>query len=173
MNRKPKYKSLLPIFFSLALLLCARSEVATAVDWNGCGGDLDDVHDEADNAADAARDAGEAKDDLDSKRDELESCSDDCEDARSEYEEAKSDLEDKINSAKDELSTLESDIQLASAACGYELGSGGASHTTSKRPNPCSVYQRYKNRLPLATILKTCQGSMSEVECKKCLGVGK
>lgn len=169
-------KSKLPAVVVLMLaLFCARAEAARPYDWSSCASDLDDVHNESDDAADAAREADEAQEELDSKRNDLESCSDDCEDARSEYEEAKSDLEEKIDNVKNELSMLASNISSASATCGHDLGSveGTASHTSSTHSSPCSIYLRYKNQLPLATILKTCTGSMSESECKKCLGVGK
>lgn len=171
---KPSHKSLALVVFTLVLVFCAHSKPALAVDWSGCAADLDDIQNESESAADAARDADEAQEELDSKRSDLESCSDDCDDARSDYEDAKSDFEDKIADAKSELSTLQSNIQSASASCVYDLGSGGStSPRYTKRPDPCSVYQRYKNRLPLATILKTCTSSMSESECKKCLELSK
>ena len=159
----------------LLVMFCGRSQVVAA-DWSSCASDLDDVHTASDDAADAARGgADEAKEDLESKRSDLELCSGDCDIERSDYDDAKSELEDKIHAVKGELSTLDSNIQAASTSCEYELGSsaGNSLHAKSKPFDPCSIYQRNKDRFPLKTILNICMGSMSESECKKCLGVGK
>jgi hypothetical protein len=165
------------LFAAFLFTVCvpSNSSMATASDWGACASDLDDVHSASDDAADAAREAQEAQDDLESKRSDLTSCSDDCESERSEYDGAKSELEDKVSNLKSELSDLDSKIRSATDSCHYEMGSPTAAvtHRASTRPTPCSVYQRYRKRLPLNTIVKICTGSMSVSECKKCLGATK
>ncbi len=172
-NRKLK-----PIPLAALMLLnvpfCYPCHVLAA-DWSSCASDLDDVHSASDYASDAAREAHEAQEDVESKRSDLESCSSDCDIERSDYEDANSELADKVDALEGELSTLDSRIRDASASCEYELGASAAiePHPKSKSSSPCAIYQRYKGRLPLETILKVCSRSMSESECRKCLGVGK
>ncbi len=172
--------SSLTFLMLLTVFFCDHRQVLGA-DWNSCASDLDDVRSASDDASDAAQEADEAQEDLDSKRSDLQSCSGDCDIERSDYEDAKSELEDKVDNLKSELSTLDMQVRDASDSCKYELGGSApvaprrksASHPESKSSGPCTIYQRYKGRLPLETIIKVCSSSMSESDCKKCLGVEK
>lgn len=164
-------KGVLVAAFSL-LLLFAEARPCHATDFDECADDLDSIHSSSDDAADAAREAQDAKDDLESKQSDLEACAGDCEMEHSEYEDAKTELQDKIDSLKDELSTLDSHISSAGISCGYELGPMDASKARLKPSDPCAMYKRYKNRLPVNTLLKICKGTMTEPECSKCLGIG-
>jgi septal ring factor EnvC (AmiA/AmiB activator) len=158
---------------TLFFLVLART-VALGVDWSACANDLDDVHQESDEATDAAREAADAEEELETQRSNVESCSGDCESERSDYEDAKEDFQGKSASATTELDDLNSKISEASISCAYGLGSTtqARSHQkVSRAYNRCSLYQRYKGRLPLASILKVCATSMSETDCRKCLGM--
>jgi hypothetical protein len=159
--------------FAVAVLLACNRSTARAADWGTCANDLDDVHSASDDAADAAREAQEAQDDLESKRSDLSLCSDDCEIERSAYKDAKSELEAKVSNLKSELSDLDSKVRSTNVSCRYDMGSTVAVTHSASSKSPCSVYQRYRKRLPLNTIMKVCMGSMSESECKNCLGVTK
>jgi hypothetical protein len=164
----------------LTVSICDHRQVLGA-DWSGCASDLDDVHSASDDASDAAQAADEAQEDLDSKRSDLQSCSDDCDNERSDYEDAKSELADKVDELKSDLSTVDLRVREASDSCKYELGGSApiaSPHKSAPRPESkssgsCATYQRYKGRLPLATIIKVCSSSMSESECRKCLSVDK
>lgn len=165
----------LRVCLPLLLVLAARS-VVRGVDWSACASDLDDVHQASDDATDAAQEADEAQQELESQRSNVESCSDDCESERSDYEDAKDDFEEKSASAENELDNLDLKIRGASASCGYDSGSPGRAplHRTVPRVNArCALYRRYEERLPLASILKVCVTSMSEPDCRKCLGIEK
>jgi hypothetical protein len=170
-----KTSSLLFAYVALLLLLIAPRSCAFAADWSACASDLDDVHQASDDASTAANEANEAEEDLESKRSDLDSCSGDCESERDDYESAKEDFDDKKDSARGELDTLDLKIRDASASCGYDLGAPVAASQHRSQlapPDRCSISQRYKGRLKIETILKVCKGSMSEAECKKCLGIG-
>jgi hypothetical protein len=171
------HKTSSPLFACavLVLLMVPRSR-AFAADWSACASDLDDVHQASDDASTAANEANEAQEDLESKRSDLDSCSDDCDSERDDYESAKEDFEEKEDSARGELDTLDLKIRDASASCGYDLSSSVAASPHRSSPasvDRCSILLRYKARLPLESILKVCKSSMSEADCKKCLGVAK
>lgn len=158
------------------LIWLSPPKVFGAADWGTCASDLDDVRQASDDASSAAEETQSAQEELESARDALSTCSGDCETERSEYDDARDDLHTKTDELRDDFSTLDDKISFASSSCEYELG-GPPTHprqraaSSTKAVDRCAPYKRYKGRLPDGTILTVCTKHMSELECKRCLGV--
>lgn len=156
--------------FAFFLFVALSSTLVLSSDWTGCANDLDRLHR-------AARDASEAANGVKSKADDFENCKqfpniydlmrDHCRNAASDYQSALSTLEN-------ELSTVNSRVRSVNLSCGGDLSSVGSSSTRPQTPDfensMCNLYRGYKNKLPLETLIETCMQSLSEMECRKCLG---
>ncbi len=149
---------------SLAALLSA----ASAADWGSCAYDLDRLRR-------AVRDAADKANDVKSKAEELENCRlfpstfdymrDRCRSIAFDYQSA-------VNSLESELSMVDSRIRSVRLSCGYNFGdlrSPVGAPQQSYRDRLCELYRSYKGKVPLEGLLKICEQSMSEAECKKCL----
>jgi hypothetical protein len=135
---------------TLVALAATASPLSRLASWSSCSDDLDSLKSAASDASDAAHQARNAEDDL-------ESCTGEsgCRSARSEYEDAK----DKIEG---ELDDVASKIRSVTNSCGVDL-------TAPK--TPCELLHRYQRRFSPEVVLQLCKGSMSDAECKKCLGL--
>lgn len=149
-----------------------------AADWSSCHDDLDTLHSRASDASDAAEQVSQAADELETKRQEWQDCRafpevhdllrDGCQSQRSDYESARDEYESAKSTLESELDDVDSAIRSASASCGYSFTAGTS--TPRARVDPmCRLLQRYKGRVPPATLLETCKKSRSEADCKRCL----
>ena len=150
--------------------LCAWS-VAYTADWDSCADDLDRLRR-------VARDATDAANEVKSKADDFENCRrypdmydlmrDRCQSKAYDYKSAVSTLES-------ELDTVDRRVRFVNSSCGIDISSIGSapaakSRTPSSQNRMCNLYRSYKNKLPIKTLIETCTKSMSETECRKCLG---
>jgi len=156
--------------FAVLFFVALGSTLVHSSDWSGCANDLDRLHRTTRNAADIANG-------VKTKANDFENCKmypniydfmqDRCRTMASDYQSALSSLEN-------ELSTVNRRIRSANSSCGVDLSSIGSSSTkpqTSDFENSmCNMYLDYKNKLPIETLIKICLQSLSEMECRKCLG---
>lgn len=157
-------KSVKEMVAVIVFLLAASPSVSLATDWDSCASYLDDLRRAASDASDAAEEAS-------SQHDEAENCDesvdfDDCESERDEFETAASD-------AESELDTVVSRMRAVSSTCDLTLS--GSWRSVPSRPAPktrCSSFQRFKGKLPLATLMETCAKVIPAAECARCLSGG-
>ena len=159
----------------LSLLVCVfvvfLPILAISANWDSCADDLDSLRR-------AARDAADAANGVKSKSDDFENCKrypdiydlmrDRCRSKAYDYQSVLSNLEGELN-------TVNRRVRSVSSSCGMDLSAiGTPSYAKPKIPgsdNPmCDMYRSYRKKLPLKTLIKTCAQSMSEAECRKCLG---
>ncbi len=173
------------IVFVAVVPVCGVVGPATAADWSSCEDDLDGLRRAASDANDVAESVKSAADDLESKRDDLESassqlqlCTGDCwyerqryRSARDDYRSAKDDYESATSDLRSELDTVGSRVRAVEASCEYPLASAAGARRSRPPVNKmCALFQRYKGRLPDAALIDSCKKSMSEEECRRCLG---
>jgi hypothetical protein len=150
--------------------LCAWS-VAYTADWDSCADDLDRLRR-------AARDATDAANEVKSNADDFENCKrypdmydffrDRCQSKAYDYKSAVSTLESELN-------TVDRRVRSVNSSCGIDISSirsapAARSRAPSSENRMCDLYRSYKNKLPMKNLLEACTKSMSEAECKKCLG---
>ncbi len=84
------------------------------------------------------------------------------------------DYQSAVNTLENELGTIDNRVRSANSSCGTELSSLGSAQKMSIEPSSgnhiCDLYRSYKNKLPIESLIKGCMNSMSESECRKCLG---
>lgn len=156
-----------PIFFVLLVVSTTLAYAPSVRDWNSCQDDLDRVRR-------AARDASDKAGEADSKAQELQNCQnfpdtfdllrDGCRSYRWDYESAVADIES-------ELDTLNSRIKNAQSSCNFNFASSSSPSTAPTQTDNCSVFRKYKGRLPDADILNVCSRYMQREACQKCLAL--
>ena len=165
-----------------AILVISWVFPAQAADWDSCAYDLDRAQRAARDASGAAEEAESTKGNFESAKDELQSCltfpdiydlmGDQCQSYRWDYESARSSYESALSNLESELDTVDRRLRSVEWSCDYQFSRSSVTGTPRrKKRTPCALYQRYKSSLPAATILKVCRQSMTEAECKKCLGI--
>jgi hypothetical protein len=142
------------------LALCLFVGPVWAASYSSCRGDLDDLKRRSDDAADKAREAADAED-------ELEECRSsngiaECRSKLDDYESAK----DSLESA---LEDVASKVRAASSSCGFDLTRPVSMDNVNARF--CRVLNRQRIYLPPSVLLNECKKTMTEEECKKCLGI--
>jgi hypothetical protein len=162
----------------VGLFLFFLPAVLLAADWSSCQDDLDTVRRRASEASDAAAQVHQAAEELDTKRQEWQDCRafpdihdllrNGCQSQRSDYASARDEYESAKGNLESELDTVDSSIGSASVSCGYSFAAGSASPRARVDPM-CRLLQRYKGRVPPATLLDMCKKSRSEEDCKRCL----
>ena len=160
----------------IAVLLVATGVLAA--DWSSCHDDLDTLRRRASDASDAAEQVAQAADELDTKRREWEDCrtfpgvydllGDGCQSQRLDYESARDEYESAKSTLESNLDDVDSAQRSVSVSCDYAFGSAMG---PGRRPvdSLCRLLQRYKGRVPSASLMETCKKSRSEQDCKKCL----
>ncbi len=159
--------SLFRMLLLFALFISGSAPGYTA-DLNSCADDLDRLRR-------AVRDAADEGEEAKSSYQELENCvnnpenydflEDRCQSKQWNY---RSELDD----LKNELDTVNSRISSVQHSCGYEFSTSAPRYFQQKPQNmQCQLYQDYKNKLPMETLLSVCKQSMSEADCQKCLGI--
>lgn len=129
------------------------------VTWEDCASELDRLRR-------AARDASSAAEDAATAREEYVSCqqnrdpNDDCDSQRSSYESA-------VSMAESELDTIARRIRSVVASCELPVPSAA---TGSESGSLCNLYQSYRGKVPLETLLESCRKRLPESECRRCLG---
>lgn len=162
----------------IGLLLFLLPAVLFAADWSSCQDDLDTLRTRAFEASDAAEQVHQAADELETKRQEWQDCRafpdihdllrNGCRSQRSDYQSARDEYESAKGNLESELDSVDSAIGSASASCEYSFSAGSASPRARIDPM-CRLLQRYKGRVPPATLLDMCKKSRSEEDCKRCL----
>ncbi len=139
------------------LALCLSVGPVWSTSYHSCRSDLDDLKQASDDAATRARQAADAEDDVDD-------CTgtDDCRSKRDDYESAK----DSLESA---LEDVASKVRAASSSCGFDLTQPlSLDHAKARF---CKALNRQRMYLPPAVLLNECKKTMTEEECKACLGI--
>ena len=155
------------LVFTVGLL----PSLAISADWDSCVDDLDRLRR-------ATRDAIDAANAVKSTAHELENCKqypdifdlmrDRCQSKTIEYRVA-------LNALKNMMTSVEKRIRSVSSSCGVGLSSvGGSPYARPGSPSAgdpkCDLYRSYRNKLPLEKLMNVCTQSISETECRKCLG---
>lgn len=151
--------------FLIALFFTATGPAAAA-DWSRCPSDLSEV-------SRVTRDSEGAAEDIKRASDDYERCmrypemydtfKDQCRSRRDDYDRA-------LSRVTGKLDTVRRRIKDASLSCDLNLGSDLVLSPAPAAGNrACDVYRAYLGKLPVATILEICAGSLSEAACRACL----
>jgi len=168
----------------LALLILifvgCLSSLAISADWNGCADELERLRNSSRDAFDAANKVKSMEMDLVTCKkypDIYDLARDGCLGMSNSYR-------DLIGHLEGELKIVDSRVRSISNFCGMSLSSlslgasvsasvGTSTSATSRKPNSvknlCDLYRGDKEILPLKSLMKVCEQSMSKAECHKCL----
>lgn len=146
-----------------ALWVAAPMSWVLATDWDSCASDLDDLRRAASDASDAAEEAS-------SQQGEMENCDDFDEDDECDFE--RDEFESAANDAESELDTVLARFRAVVSSCDLSVATSGPPTSAPSVSRQCQTFQRFKGKLPLATILESCKKVMSAAECNRCLSIG-
>jgi hypothetical protein len=174
---------MLKLVYVVAMSCILGSGTVLALDWSTCASDLDRLRRAANDASSAASDVDSNQRRFNSAKENLERClrypqiydlmRDQCQSKRFESETALADLRTRISTLRNWMSELDSRARSVSSSCGSDISVESAPPIslppgTDER---CAIYLRYKNRLPISTLLQLCSQNQPENECRKCLGI--
>jgi hypothetical protein len=155
----------------VAIFAMVFASFVNSADWSSCADDLDRLRR-------AARDAADVASEVKSKAEEFENCKTypDTHDLLGDRCRSQAyDYQSKLDDLKSELSTVASRVRSVNSSCGTDLpriGRPAVSGPTvpSSGNRLCDLYRSYKDKLPSEVLLKSCTQSMSEADCRKCIG---